>query len=199
MPPRAVSVPDTPAVRAARQALRQYSPPALVNHCERSYLFAAAYAAEADIAHDEELLLVATLLHDLALEPPFDNVTLPFEEASGHVAWMFAAGAGWSQDRRDRAAQTIVNHMREVSAEEHPEGHLLGVATSLDISGAHQELWPQRLLSEVVSRYPRLDLATRFAACFTAQAQRKPSSAAAQSVAHGIERKLANNRLERLG
>ena len=34
--------PETAATRAARAVLKRYSSPALVNHCERSYLWSAA-------------------------------------------------------------------------------------------------------------------------------------------------------------
>jgi hypothetical protein len=137
-------------------------------------------------------------LHDLALEPEFDNHSLPFEDAGGHLAWVFAAGAGWPEPRRDHAAAVIVAHMRGTDPAVDAEGYLLDVATGLDISGRDADRWPEALLSEVISAYPRLDLATRFSACFQQQAARKPDSSAAAAVASGLPDRLAANPLEHL-
>jgi hypothetical protein len=36
------------------------------------------------------------MLHDIGLVKEFDSHTVPFEQAGGHVAWVFGAGAGLS-------------------------------------------------------------------------------------------------------
>ena len=193
-----VPVPETAAAATAREVLTQYSAPALVNHCVRSYLLAASLAVTEQLDVDVELLYVASLLHDIALEPAFDSHTLPFEDAGGHVAWVFAAGAGWPAERRDHAAQVIIAHMRGTDPAANPEGHLLDLATGLDIGGRNADRWPAELLAELVRAHPRLDLAERFTACFRDQAERKPDSSAAAAVRGGIAERLANNPLEQL-
>jgi hypothetical protein len=193
-----VSVPETAAAVAAHDVLARYSPPALVNHCLRSYLLAASLAVIEQRQIDVELLYVASLLHDIALEPAFDSHTLPFEDAGGQVAWVFAAGAGWPVERREHAAQVIIAHMRGADPALDPEGDLLDQATGLDISGRTAERWPAELLVELVAAYPRLDLAERFTACFRDQAERKPDSAAGAAVRNGVADRLANNPLEAL-
>jgi hypothetical protein len=193
-----VPVPTTPAAMAALEVLTEFSPPALVNHCVRSYLLAASLAQldQADV--DAELLYVSALLHDLALEPAFDNHSLPFEEAGGHVAWVFAAGAGWPKARRARVAEIIVAHMRGIDPSADREGYLLDIATGLDISGRNVRRWPREFLVEMLAAHPRLDLAERFTACFADQAARKPESTAAQAVRNGIAEQIAANPLEAL-
>lgn len=193
-----VPVPDTAASAAAMEVVAEYSAPALVNHCVRSYLFAASLAAIERLAVDHELLYVASLLHDLGLEAAFDSHTLPFEQAGGHVAWVFGAGAGWPAQRRSRAAGVIVAHMSGADPAVDPEGHLLDLATGLDIGGRGIERWPREWLREIVAAHPRLDLAERFAACFRDQAARKPDSAAGEAVRSGIAGRLATNPLDRL-
>jgi hypothetical protein len=193
-----VPVPVTPAARAAYNVLSRFSAPALVNHCVRSYLFAASRAALDGLSIDHEVLYVASLLHDLGLEDVFDSHLIPFEEAGGSVAWVFAAGAGWPLDRRDHAAAVIVAHMRGADPAVDPEGHVLDLATGLDISGRGEEHWPLELRREIVVRYPRLDLAARFTACIVDQAERKPQSRAAVAVEEGIAARLADNPLDRL-
>jgi hypothetical protein len=193
-----IPVPWSSAAQAADEVLTHFSPPALVHHCHRAYLLAAALAAQEGTEIDAELLYVAALLHDLALEPAFDSHTLPFEEAGGHVAWVFAAGAGWPAERRDRAANVIIAHMRGADPAVDPEGDLLDAATGLDIGGRGIERWPEPLLAEIVAAYPRLDLAERFTACFRDQAARKPQSTAAAAIRAGLAGRLAANPLDQL-
>lgn len=194
------AIPELPETSTAEQALetaRTFSSPTLINHCIRSYLWAVTFADQRGIAFDAELLYVAALLHDLALTPSFDNHRLPFEVAGGHVAWVFGAGAGWSVARREHAARTIVDHMRDdVTVGENAEGYLLSVATGFDISGSRADAWPPELRQAVLARYPRLDLAVEFLRCFADQAARKPDSAAAVAVASGIAGRVAANPLE---
>jgi hypothetical protein len=193
-----IPVPSSRAALAAVEVVTRFSPPALVHHCHRSYLLAAALAAQDGVEIDTELLYVSALLHDLALEPPFDSHTLPFEEAGGHLCWVFAAGLGWPAERRDRAAGVIVAHMRGTDPSVDAEGDLLDAATGLDIGGRGFERWPRPLLVEIVTAYPRLDLADRFTTCFRDQATRKPASAAAAAMRAGLGGRLAANPLEGL-
>ena len=189
--------PSSSVAALALEVVTEYSSPALVNHCRRSYVWAAAYAVEHRIAIDTELLYVAAMLHDIGLVPAFDNHAIPFEHAGGHVAWAFAAGAGWPRERRERAAQIIVRHMwDEVAVAQDPEGYLLEIATGLDISGGNPQWWPADLRAEVVAEIPRLGLAREFTACFAAESARKPDSSAARAVASGIDGRIAANLLD---
>lgn len=190
--------PQTPAAFAAREVAASYCSPALFNHCARSYAWATAFAADAGHRYDEELLYVAATLHDLGLTAAFDNHELPFEKAGGHVAWVFGAAAGWPPARRTRVAEVIVRHMwDDVDPARDLEGHLLELATSLDISGRRAEQLDPWLRAAVLSRWPRLDLAEQFTACFVDQSRRKPHSAAAAAVARGIAERIAVNPLDR--
>ena len=196
---RLVDVPH-PSTAVAEQALEvctAYSSPALLHHCRRSYVWAAAYAVEHGIDIDTELLFVAAMLHDIGLTQSFDNHAVPFEVAGGHVAWVFGAGAGWPVARRHRAAEIIVKHMWDsVDVEEDAEGYLLEIATGLDISGANPEWWPADLRAEVLADFPRLGLGPEFTACFAAEAARKPDSSAAAAMANGISGRIAGNTLD---
>jgi hypothetical protein len=83
-------------------ATRFYSP-ALLNHCVRSYLWGTMYGTAHEIAFDDELYYVSALLHDIGLTEAFDSHRLPFENAGGHLAWVFGVAAGWSEERATRA------------------------------------------------------------------------------------------------
>jgi hypothetical protein len=190
----------TPATTAAREVVERYSTQAMVNHCERSYLWAASLGELRQISYDRELLYVAAMLHDLGLVPAFDNHTAPFEDAGGDVGWVFGAGAGWPPARRGRVKEIVIRHMWDaVDSALDPEGHLLCEGTGLDISGRNADAWPASLRAEVLEAYPRLTLAAEFLAAFEEQAGRKPGCAAAAAVASGIGDRLARNPLDDAG
>lgn len=190
--------PSTAVAEQALEVCTAYSSTALLHHCRRSYVWAAAYAVERGMDFDAELLFVAAMLHDIGLTPSFDNHAVPFEHAGGHVAWVFGAGAGWPVPRRQRAAEVIVKHMWDaVDPEEDPEGYLLEIATGLDISGRNPQWWPDELRAEVLADFPRLGLGPEFTACFAAEAERKPESSAAAAMASGVAGRIAANPLDR--
>ena len=186
--------PQTAACTAALAVATRFYSPALLNHCIRSYLWGTMYATAHGITSDDELLYVSAMLHDIGLTDPFDSHRVTFEEAGGDLAWVFGVAAGWPADRAARAAEVIVLHMRDdVSAAADPESHILQVATSWDVVGRRPEEFPTEARAEILARYPRQGFGSEFLACFEDQARRKPSSAAAASVANnGGERIKAN-------
>src|SRR5262245_26583745 len=192
-----LEVPVTPACCAALEVATAYCSAALLNPSVRAYLWAAAYGLERGIAFDAELLYVSAMFHDLALVKEFDNHALPFEEAGGHVAWVFGAAARWPVERRRRAAEVIVRHMwDEVDVAKDSEGHLLEVSTSMDISGRRTEDISPDLRADVLARYPRLGLGEEFIGYFEDQTKRKPLCLAAKFVRSGLAARVAANPLE---
>jgi hypothetical protein len=195
--------PGTAAAVAARQVAERYCSPALLAHSVRSWAFALAFADVEGLrqkALDEELLYVAAMVHDLGLVPAFDAVRVPFETAGGEVGWVLAAGAGWEPSRRQRVVEVVERHMQpSVDAALDPEGHLLEIATGLDISGSRADVLPEAFLREVLAAHPRGELAAEFGGCLVEQAARKPGSQADRIVTSGLEARLAANPLESLG
>ena len=88
-----VSVPDTLLVSRAIEYAREHSEPYLFNHVMRSWLFAVTLAQRNRAAHDEEVLAVATILHDLGLAAAF-NGPLRFEVEGANAARAFAQNLG---------------------------------------------------------------------------------------------------------
>ncbi|GAA1540129.1 HD domain-containing protein [Dactylosporangium maewongense] len=189
--------PETPTTAAALSVATRYYSPALLNHCVRSYLWAATYGTARGIAFDDELLYVAALLHDIGLTEPFDSHHLPFEEAGGHMAWTFAVASGWPPHRAARAAEIIVQHMHsDVSPAADPESHLLQVASSWEVAGRHADAFPPDSRTDLLARYPRLGFGAEFLACFQDQAARKPDSPAGASVRTDVATRIATNPLD---
>ena len=192
--------PDSAAARAALELATEYHSPSLLNHVHRSWLWAEGLATlEGRHGVDRELLYVSAMLHDIGIVPAFDNHTLAYEDAGGHVAVALTAGAGWPTARRTRAHEVIVRHnWPSVDPDYDEESYLLEVATGIDISGSRLDTLPLSFRREVIAAYPRLDLAREFTACVLDQADRKPATAAHRLVEGGIERKLAESPLESL-
>jgi hypothetical protein len=189
------SAPGSPAARAAYELAASCHSPALLHHVVRSWLWAEGFAlVEGRTDADHELLYTAAVLHDLGLVPAYDNATLSYEEAGGHVAVALAAGAGWAAERRQRALDVIVRHnWPSVDPALDLEGHLLEIATGLDISGARADVLPPDFVREVLAAHPRLTLAEEFTASVTDQAARKPATAARRLVDGGLAAKLAHH------
>ena len=189
--------PATSTVRAALDLAVRYLTPALAAHSVRSWYWAAGFAEVQGLRPDRELLAVAALLHDVGLAEEFDAVRTPYEIGGGHVAAVFGAGAGWSRDLQQRLVEVIERHnWPEVDPALDVEGHLLEIATGLDISGARPDALPRDYLLAVLEAYPRGTLAADFGARVAEQAERKPTSQAARLVAGGLRRKLADNPLD---
>ena len=193
-------VPDTLAARGALQLAQEYQSPAITAHALRSWLWAEAFARMEGIHDiDHELLYVAAVLHDIGTVTAFDNHTISYEHAGGHVGVALTAGAGWAPERRTRVLEVIVRHnWPSVDPAMDAEGHLLEIATGLDISGARPDALPEAFRREVLAAYPRGTLAAEFSACIADQASRKPDTAARRLQEGGIARKLAMNPLESL-
>jgi HD superfamily phosphodiesterase len=192
-----IVVPDTAVSEAARDVASTYLSPGLFNHSQRVYLWAAARGTARSIPFDPELLYVAAMLHDLGLVAAFDSHTIAFEEASGHVASVFAAGAGWTAHRRQRLSQVIIHHMQlDIEASTDPEGHLLANSAATDVVGTNLDDFDTDFRSEVLAHYPRLDFSADFLARVQEQAARKPGSAAAGMMRIGAETLIAENPLD---
>jgi hypothetical protein len=190
-------IPGSPAATASLEVASAYESPALLNHSLRAYVWAAADGVARGIDFDPELLYVAAMFHDIGLVPAFDSHTLAFEEAGGHVAGVFAAGAGWPAKRRERLSEVIIRHMwPQVDLSMDPEGHLLARSTGADISGRNLDDWEDGFKAEVLRRYPRLDLSQEFLGCFRAQAERKPDSSAAAAIRSGLSTRMTANPLD---
>lgn len=194
-------VPDSAAARGALELAADYQSDAMTAHAVRSWLWAEGIAVVEERAGvDHELLYVAALLHDIGTVTEFDNHTVSYEHAGGHVAVALTAGAGWPTERRQRVLDVIVRHnWTSVDPALDLEGYLLERATGLDITGSRPDALPEEFLREVLAAHPRGPLASEFGACVSDQAARKPDTSARRLVDGGLIRKLEGNPLEFLG
>ena len=149
------------------------------------------------IPYDAELVFVAAMFHDISLVPVFDSHTVAFEEAGGHVARVFAAGAGWSPDRRERLGEVIVRHMwPDVDATADPEGHLLSRAAAFDIVGKNIDDLSPDFRAEVLRAAPATRPAHRVPHLLPGPGRPQAFSSAARAIQSDLSTRIAANPLD---
>ena len=157
-----VLVPDTPLISRAIEYARMHHEPYLFNHSMRSWLFAVTIAEQKKVAHDAEVLAVATLLHDLGLEKAFAG-PLRFEVEGANAARTFAQDAG-VDERRARLIWdgVALNSTPSLGLYKEIEVSLCTTGIGLDWGGWGYESLPASLIAEIVEAFPRLQMKQQF-------------------------------------
>jgi HD domain len=158
-----VRVPDTPLIARAIEYARLHCEPYLFNHVMRSWLFAASIAQQRNVAHDAEVMAVATLLHDVGLAKDFSG-SLRFEVESANAARRFAQGEGVDERRVQLIWDGVaLNSTPSIALHKEIEVSLCTAGIGLDWGGFGYESLSASRIAEVVDAFPRLDMKQRFA------------------------------------
>ena len=158
-----VLVPDTSLISRAIEYARQHSEPYLFNHVMRSWLFAVSIAEQRKVAHDSEVLAVATLLHDLGLAKAFAG-PLRFEVEGANAARRFAQGEGVDPRRAQLIWDGVaLNSTPSVGLYKEIEVSLCTGGIGLDWGGWGYESLPASHIALIVDTFPRLQMKQRFA------------------------------------
>jgi hypothetical protein len=158
-----VLVPDTPLVSRAIEYARQHQDPYLFNHGMRSWLFAVSIAEQGKVAHDVEVLAVATLLHDLGLGEAFAGPRR-FEVEGANAARKFAREQGIDERRGQLIWDGVaLNSTPSLGLYKEIEVSLCTRGIGLDWGGFGYESLAASQISRIVDAYPRLDMKERFA------------------------------------
>jgi hypothetical protein len=171
-----VIVLDTPLVSRAIEYARLHSEPYLFNHVMRSWLFAVSIARQRKVAHDAEVLAVATLLHDLGLAKGFSG-PLRFEVEGANAARRFAQ----SESVDGRRAQLIwdgvaLNSTPSLGLHKEIEVALCTSGIGLDWGGWGYESLSASQIAEVLDAFPRLEMKKRFARDVCAVIETRPAT-----------------------
>jgi HD domain len=159
----------------------QLHPRFLVNHSYRTYVWAAIVAAHERLEYDEEVVYVASLLHDTGLSDAHQIEAPPncFSLIGAEAAVSCAADGGWDRARRDMAAEAIVMHLNlRVRPVDGIEAYLTAAGTSLDAVGARWWLIDPATRDAVLERYPRRGVKEGFVERFRSEAKTHPGSRA---------------------
>ena len=178
-----IRVPDSALCTSAGELLASVSEPWLVNHCLRTFLWAAILGKKGQHRFDAELLFLASALHDLGLTSagarlsPSDADCFAVEGA--FAAETFLAKQGADQRRQEAVAEAISLHLNvSVSLSHGVEAHLLHEGAALDVVGARFDEVAATTRNDVLGVHPRLEMKRALVAAFDQQSTTRPRSRA---------------------
>ena len=156
------SWPQTRATEAAFELASEHEPAYLLNHSIRSYFYARSIGAgkglRAGEDYDDEVLFVATLLHDLGLTDAASGDER-FEVAGANRAVEFARQQGLTDSARELIWDAIALHTsRGIAGHKRPEVALAHFGISVDIFGFGVEEVEAAVLEAAQQSFPWLDL-----------------------------------------
>jgi len=136
------------------RALRALSEPYLFNHAVRSWLFSVQLADLQGVSYDEEIVAVASLLHDIGLTKKYQG-TRRFEVEGADVARALAKAAGLD----DRRAQLLWNSVAlnatlSISPHAEPEVGICTAGAGLDYAGFLSERIPKNIMASILAAFP---------------------------------------------
>ncbi|MBJ7405537.1 MAG: hypothetical protein JHD07_20405 [Bradyrhizobium sp.] len=171
-----VVVPDTPIVDAAIDHARRHCEAYLFNHVVRSWLFAVRLAQLQNVAHDEEVLAVGTLLHDITLNESFAGPRR-FEVEGADLARHFAAERGFDQRRAQLIWDSVaLNSTPSIALYKESEVALSTAGICFDVIGLQYNAIPAGEVSRIVAEFPRMQMKRQFRRCFCHIASTKPET-----------------------
>jgi hypothetical protein len=184
-------IPDSALCSGAGELLASVSEPWLVNHCLRTYLWAAIIGTKGRCTFDEELLFVASLLHDLGLTGAGSQSSTPAAECFAVEGAFAAAGflekRGVAEGRGKLVAEAISLHLNvRVPLERGVEAHLLHEGAAMDVVGSRFEEVNQATRNQVLVKHPRLEMKSGLVASMKQQSMTRPYSRAGFLCRHGF-------------
>jgi hypothetical protein len=149
----------------------------MVHHCRRTYRFGLAVGQKAGLRPDAEILYIASLLHDLGLEPRFAEAEGNFEDVGGRAAADFLLERGASHKLADAVRAAIELHTQIATAEDPvPERALLHMGAMVDVVGMRIDQIPAETLREILERHPRAGCKELLLGALSKQVALKPAS-----------------------
>lgn len=172
-------VPDSDLARAAEKLVLEVSTRSMVNHCVRTYRFGETLGMKHALKPDWEVLYIASLLHDLGLEAPYDGPG-DFETNGAAAAERLLLAAGASDRTASLVRSAIDIHTQLIAAEdERPEVKLLHLGAMVDAIGSGLDQIPNDVVAQILHESPRLAWKSVVAALVAKQIAAKPDCRAA--------------------
>src|SRR5580692_7268080 len=134
MPPSiaGVRLVDSEIARLATDLSRSVSPAYLFNHAMRTYLFGSLVGRALGQKFDDEILYLASILHDLGLTERFQG-DLPFEIQGAEVAKHFLEENAFPRERTETLWDGIAMPASAIGQLKRPEIALVGEGTGADV------------------------------------------------------------------
>ncbi|MET8875231.1 HD domain-containing protein [Nocardia sp. NPDC004604] len=156
------SVPTTGLAVAADELARSVSPEFIYNHAMRGYLFgreiAAAMGMRAGTDYDDELVFLASILHDLGATE-HANGNQRFEVDGADAAAEFLTGRGMAPDRVKPVWNAIALHTSDGLCHRFgPTEAVTQMGIGADIIGRFRDKLSPEYADRVHAAYPRYNL-----------------------------------------
>ena len=157
-----VTVPDTPLIQRALAFAEARSEAYLFNHAARSWLFAVRLGQLQGIDHDQEVVAIGTLLHDLGLTDSCVG-TRRFEVEGADAARTFAREAGLDDRRVQLIWDTVaLNSTPSLAVYKETEVALCTYGIGLDWGGFGYDRIPPVEIRSILGAFPRLEMKRGF-------------------------------------
>jgi len=188
--------PDTPLAREMLSLAESAYDAPLLGHCVRCWLWGDLIAQRRGHDYDDELLYVASLLHDIALTDDHRTGAAGcFAVDGGEVARSTLLPHG--EPFAERVAEAITLHMNvRVPVALGVEAHLLHAAAHLDVAGTGLGDLPSAAVRAVAAKHPRDGFPSAFARLMRREAGERPTSRAAVLWRLGMRLPLSHNPLD---
>ena len=170
-----VDPPPTALAADVRRLLDQCAS-VVVAHSERSYQFAAAFAAADGVDLDDEVLYLGTVLHDVGLSLAADG-SERFEVRGANLVRALLFDHGMERDRIANVWDCIAMHASTpLARHKSHETRYANRGIALDVRGSGAEALEPTLVREVLDRWPRHDFPTEFEAVLADEVRAHPDS-----------------------
>ncbi|BET98501.1 HD domain-containing protein [Xenorhabdus taiwanensis] len=168
--------PDTAICLAAMELARDHSPPFLFNHVSRTYAFAREAGAMQKSTHDEEILFLGSMLHDLGLVDAFVAEDR-FEIDGADAAADFLSKQGYPDKKIAVIWDAIALHTTfSIPQRKQPEIALLQLGAGIDIGAFPRTLLSPQAVEVILAEYPRLGFKKAMLNAMGSVVRRKPTT-----------------------
>ena len=162
-----ITIPDSSIAQEATDLLLTHGTEFIYNHSLRVFLFSELNAKRNKLAHDSELLYVASVFHDLGLVPHYSSPDLRFEVDGANAARDFLKSHGLPKESLQLVWDTIALHTT-IGIAEHKENEvaLMYSGVGLDVMGEGYENLSTENREEIIAAFPRNDFKNKIIPTF---------------------------------
>jgi hypothetical protein len=156
-----VRIVDSEIARLANELSRNVSPAYLFNHAMRTFLFGSLVGRALGQKFDEEILYLASVLHDLGLTERFEGDS-PFEIQGAEAAKHFLEERAYAAHKIGIVWDGIAMHASPIGQYKQPEIALVGAGAGADVIEPDFSQIRKSDVEEIVKAFPRLRFKNEF-------------------------------------
>lgn len=167
---------DSEIAKLATDLSRSVSPPYLFNHAMRTFLFGSLVGRALGQKFDDEILYLASILHDLGLTERFEG-DLPFEIQGAEAAKHFLEEHAYAKEKIGVVWDGIAMHASVIGQYKQPEIALVGEGAGADVIEPDFSQIKRSDVDEIVRAFPRLKFKNAFVTTCADVARKHPRGA----------------------